>query len=93
MVVYVSPIMAYIALIIIGGLVVLIYLMLKSSNEYSVEDTERSAVEFAHTIKDSHGPITTWLWVVYVVLVVWAIIYILLNLAAFISGNAPSFVG
>jgi hypothetical protein len=51
----------------------------------SVEETEKNADEFAGVVKDSHGPITTWLWVAYIVMIVWAIAYLIQHSAEFIN--------
>ena len=61
----------------------MIYLIVKSSGEFTVEETEKNADEFAGMVKDSHGPVTTWLWVAYIALVIWAIAYIIQHAAEF----------
>lgn len=40
---------------------------------------------FAGVIKDSHEPITTWLWVAYLVMVIWAIGYLIQHISEFIN--------
>lgn len=83
MIVQVDPFLAYLSLAIIAGFAVLMVLIVKSSDEYSVEQTEKTADEFAGTIKDAHGPVTTWLWVSYVVLIIWAFAYLYLHWSDF----------
>jgi hypothetical protein len=83
--VQVDPLYAYITVGIIAAGAVLMYLMVKSSCEFSVEETEKNSDDFAGVIKDSHGPITTWLWVAYVVMVVWAIAYLIQHISEFIN--------
>jgi len=84
-IVMVNPAYAYITLAIIAAGVILIGLMVKSSDEFTVEETEHNADEFAGIIRDSHGPVTTWLWVAYVVIAVWAIAYLIQHSAEFLS--------
>lgn len=82
--VMVDPTYVYITLGIVAAGVILIGLMVKSSDEFSVEETEHNADEFAGVIRDSHGPVTTWLWVAYIVIVVWAIAYLIQHGAEFL---------
>jgi hypothetical protein len=82
-IVAVDPVYAYIAVAIIAAGSILMYLMVKSSDEFSVEETEKNSDDFAGVIKDSHGPVTTWLWVAYIVMVIWAIAYLIQHSAEF----------
>lgn len=82
-IVLVDPTYVYIGLGILAAGAILMYLMVKSSDEFSVEETEKNADEFAGIVKDSHGPVTTWLWVAYVVIAVWAIAYLIQHAAEF----------
>jgi hypothetical protein len=82
-IVAVDPFYAYVTLAIIAAGSILMYLMVKSSDEFSVEETEKNADDFAGVIRDSHGPVTTWLWVAYVVMVVWAIAYLIQHASEF----------
>jgi hypothetical protein len=75
--VYIDPTYAYVALAIISAASILMYLMVRSSDEFTVEETEKNADEFAGIIKDSHGPVTTWLWVAYAVIIIWTIAYLI----------------
>jgi hypothetical protein len=61
------------------------YLIVRSADEFSVEETEKNADEFAGMVKDSHGPIATWLWVAYVVMVIWVIAYLIQHITEFVS--------
>jgi hypothetical protein len=82
-IVAVDPIYAYITVAIIVAGSILMYLMVKSSNEFSVEETEENSDDFAGVIRDSHGPVTSWLWVAYIVMVIWAIAYLIQHSAEF----------
>jgi hypothetical protein len=76
-IVAVDPVYAYITLAVIAAGSILMYLMVKSSDEFSVEETEKNSDEFAGEIRDSHGPITSWLWIAYIVMIIWAIAYLI----------------
>jgi hypothetical protein len=82
-IVAVDPTYAYIAIAVIAAASILMWLMVKSSDEFSVEETEKNADDFAGVIRDSHGPVTTWLWVAYIVMVIWAIAYLIQHSAEF----------
>jgi len=84
-VVQADPLYAYITVGIIAAGAILLYLMVKSSDEFSVEETERNSDDFAGVIRDSHGPVTRWLWVAYIVMVVWAIAYLIQHISEFIN--------
>ena len=83
LIVMVDPFYAYLSIFIIVAGSILMYLIVKSSGEFTVEETEKNADEFAGMVKDSHGPVTTWLWVAYIALVIWAIAYIIQHAAEF----------
>jgi len=55
-------------------------LSLKSGDKYSVVDSERDAISFAGVVREAQGPITTFLIVAFIVLIVWAIAYLFLYL-------------
>jgi hypothetical protein len=84
-IVQVDPLYAYVTAAFIAAGVILMYLIVKSSGEFSVEETEKNADEFAGIIKDSHGPVTTWLWIAYAVMIIWAIAYLIQHGAEFIN--------
>jgi hypothetical protein len=83
--VFVNPTFAYISIAIIAAGAILMWLMVKSSGEFTVEDTEANAEEFAGTIKESQGSVTTWLWVAYAVMIIWAVAYLIQHSAEFAS--------
>jgi hypothetical protein len=82
-IVFVDPTYAYIALVLVGACVILMYLIVKSSDEFSVKDAEANSEDFAGVIRDSKGPVTKWLWAVYIALIVWAIAYLVQHWAEF----------
>jgi hypothetical protein len=65
---------------VLAAAVIAVYLSLKSGDKYSVEDSERDAISFAGVVKEAQGPITTFLIVAFIVLIVWAIAYLFLYL-------------
>jgi hypothetical protein len=85
MFVAVSPFLAYLAIGIIAGSSILLYFIVRGSDEYSVEQTEETAEEFAGTIKEANGPVMKWLWIVYIALTVWALLYLYINWANFVA--------
>jgi hypothetical protein len=82
-IVAVDPIYAYITVAIIAAGSILMYLMVKSSDEFSVEETEENSDDFAGVIRDAHGPVTSWLWIAYIVMVIWVIGYLIQHSAEF----------
>ena len=82
-IVAVDPVYAYITVAIIAAGSILMYLMVKSSDEFTVEETEKNSDDFANVIRDSHGPVTTWLWVAYIVMMIWVIAYLIQHGAEF----------
>ncbi|MCW4007041.1 MAG: hypothetical protein NWF04_10710 [Candidatus Bathyarchaeota archaeon] len=82
-IVQVNPIYAYITLIFVAAGSILMYLMVKSSKEFTVEETEKNSDDFAGVIRDSHGPVVTWLWVAYVAMVIGVIAYLIQHSAEF----------
>jgi hypothetical protein len=84
-IVAVNPFYAYVTLAIIAAAVILMWLMVKSSDEFTVEETEKNSDDFAGVIRDSHGPVVTWLWIAYIVMVVWAIAYLIQHISEFPS--------
>jgi hypothetical protein len=81
----VDPFYAYLTAGIIAAGVILMYLMVKSSDEFTVEETEKNSDDFAGVIKDSHGPVPTWLWVTYFALVIWVLAYLVQHISEFLN--------
>ena len=66
----------YLALFLIAAVIIALALIVRSSDEYSVEKTEKNSELFAGEIRDSKGTVTKWLWVAYIVLIIWAVAYL-----------------
>jgi hypothetical protein len=71
---YVNSFVWLTILIAFSGLV-FIWLSAKNQDHYSLEDANSHAEEFGGVIAESHGPITTFLYVIYFILLVWTIAY------------------
>ncbi len=72
-----SLIMLFVLLV---SVLIAIYFGIRSGDKYSVEDAERDAVGFAGEITEAEGPVTTFLKIAYIVLIVWAVVYLILYL-------------
>ncbi|MCX9085604.1 MAG: hypothetical protein OIN87_12495 [Candidatus Methanoperedens sp.] len=66
--------------VLLAGTAIAIYLSLKSGDKYSVEDSQREAISFAGVIHEAHGQLTTFLIVAFLVIIVWAVVYLVLYL-------------
>ena len=66
--------------VLLISIFIAIYLAAKSGDKYSEEDVERDAVNFAGVISEAEGPISTFLIVAYVILILWAVLYLFLYL-------------
>lgn len=67
-----------ILIILLFSVIIAVYFALKSGSKYSVEDTQREAVSFAGIISEGEGPITTFLAIAFIVLILWGVIYLVL---------------
>ncbi|MDO8727602.1 MAG: hypothetical protein Q7J35_16165 [Candidatus Methanoperedens sp.] len=67
-------------LVLLVSVLIAIYLGLKSGDKYSVEDSQRDAVSFAGEITEAEGPVTTFLKIAFIVIIVWAVVYLALYL-------------
>ncbi|MCX9014262.1 MAG: hypothetical protein OIN89_05650 [Candidatus Methanoperedens sp.] len=65
---------------LLGALTIAVYFALKSGDKYSVEDAENDAENFAGVISEADGPLTTFLIIAFIVLIVWAVAYLILNM-------------
>lgn len=78
-----APYGVYLAVFLIAAVIIAIILIVRSSDEYSVEETEKNSEEFAGEIRDSKGPVTKWLWAVYIGLIIWALAYLVQHWSEF----------
>lgn len=66
--------------VLLVSFLIAVYFGVKSGDKYSVEDADRDAVSFAGVVTESEGPMTTFLKIAFIVLIVWAVIYLALYL-------------
>ncbi len=66
--------------VLLVSVLIAIYFGLKSGDKYSVEDAQRDAVSFAGEVTEAEGPVTTFLKIAYIILIVWAVVYLALYL-------------
>ncbi len=65
----------WLVLSFIGIFVILLILLLRSGRGYSVGDTESHATNFAGTIREGHGGLPAFLWVLIGAILIWSIVY------------------
>jgi hypothetical protein len=58
---------------------VLLILLLINGSKYSVSDAEAHSVNYANEIKEGHGGITAFLWLLFISLLLWTIIYFVIH--------------
>jgi len=66
--------------VLLVSVIIAIYFGVKSGDNYSVEDAQRDAVSFAGEVTEAEGPITTFLKIAFIILIVWAVVYLALYL-------------
>lgn len=66
--------------VLLISIFIAIYLAGKSGDKYSEKDVERDAVNFAGVVSEAEGPISTFLIVAYIILILWAVLYLFLYL-------------
>jgi hypothetical protein len=69
----------YITLFCIAAVVVLIILLLRSGKGYSVRDAQSHAEDYAGEIKEGHGGLTAFLWLLFTSMLIWAIVYFVIH--------------
>jgi len=65
----------YLVIICIVAFTIFMVLLMRSGHNYSVHDTEAHSTNYANTIKEGHGGLTAFLWVMYATMLIWTIIY------------------
>jgi hypothetical protein len=66
--------------VLLAAIVVAVYLSLKSGDKYSVEDAQSDAISFADVVMEAEGPMTTFLIAAFIIIIIWAIAYLVLYL-------------
>jgi hypothetical protein len=67
--------------IVIGSILafVILLILLVSGSRYSISDTKSHAVDYAGEIKEGHGGVTRFLWVLFLGIFIWTIIYFIIH--------------
>jgi hypothetical protein len=73
----------YIAFICIVAFTVLLILLLRSGHNYSVHDAEAHSTNYANVIKEGHGGLTAFLWLLYATIFIWTIVYLVMHWSEF----------
>ena len=73
----------WLVIIIAVSVVIITWLILRSGNNYSVQDTEAHATDYANQIREGHGGMTLFLWVSFISIIIWAIIYLVQHASEF----------
>ena len=68
--------MFYIVVATAVSFVIVTWLILRSGYGYSVHDTEAHSISFADIIKEGHGGLTLFLWVIFIAILIWTIVYL-----------------
>ncbi len=62
---------------------VLLFLLFISGSKYSVHDTEAHSTDYGGVIKEGHGGLTAFLWVLFIGMLIWTIAYFVLHWSEF----------
>lgn len=79
----------YFTLLCIIIVVVLTVLLLRAGKGYSVHDTQAHAENYAGEIKEGHGGLPIFLWLIFLVILIWSIVYLILHAAEFTIVFSP----
>ena len=72
--------------VVLGSIVLTIIglaLLIKSGFGYTVHDTEAHATKYAGIIREGHGGLTVFLWILFLFMFAWTIYYFWTNAAQF----------
>jgi hypothetical protein len=70
----------------LGSIAIFVFLMIlliRSGHNYSVNDTEAHAVNYAGVIREGHGGMTAFLWFLFIFMTVWTVVYFIMHAAEF----------
>jgi hypothetical protein len=62
-----------------AGFAVLVYFIIRSGHDYSLEDADAHAEEYAGIIREAHGGLTAFLAIGFAAIVIWTIFYFVQN--------------
>jgi hypothetical protein len=60
----------------------LLILLIRGS-KYSVTDSQAHATDFAGVIKEAHGGMTAFLWIIFTSIFIWTIVYFVMHWSEF----------
>jgi hypothetical protein len=65
----------------IGSITVfsILLVLLVHGSKYSVHDSQAHSSDYGGVIKEGHGPVTAFLWVMFVSMFIWTIIYLVMH--------------
>lgn len=61
----------------------LLLILLIAGSRYSVSDTQAHASDYGGVIREGHGGMTAFLWVMFISLFIWVIVYFVLHWSEF----------
>ena len=61
----------------------LLLILLIRGSKYSVSDTQAHSTDYAGAIKEGHGPMTSFLWLLFAAMFVWVIVYVVMHWSEF----------
>ncbi len=64
--------------IVAGGAILsafLIWLIVVSKNHFSQGDVQAHSSDFGHVVREGHGPMLLYLWVIFISLIIFIIVY------------------
>jgi hypothetical protein len=73
----------WLVIIVAVSVVVITWLILRSGQGYSVNDSEAHAVDYADEIKEGHGGMTLFLWLSFLAILIWTVVYLVQNASQF----------
>ncbi len=79
----INTISFYITLFSIAGIVVLTILLLRAGKGYSVRDAQSHAEDYAGEIKEGHGGLPLFLWLLFSLMLIWTIVYFVMHASEF----------
>ena len=73
----------YLVLAVALSFVIIVWLVLRSGKNYSVNDTEAHSTSYADVIKEGHGGLTVFLWVSFTAILIWTVVYLIQHWSEF----------
>jgi hypothetical protein len=61
----------------------ILLILLIQGSKYSVNDTRAHSADYGGVIKEGHGGMTSFLWVMFIGILVWTIVYLIMHWSEF----------